>query len=71
MAKQCRLGHSCTSVDTCRIHPSYPADSDTLPVASNGNQGLGKPLTLSVLRRPTQTRKREVAGISPEANAPV
>src|SRR5712691_8465501 len=35
------------------------------------NRDLASPLTLSRLRRRTRTRKREAAGISPEANAPV
>ena len=50
---------------------AHPADSDILQAASNVKQGLGKPLTLSTLRRHTQTRKREAAGISPEAKAHV
>src|SRR5712691_13332785 len=49
---------------------AHPADSGTLKGASNAKQGLGKPPhTLTQVRRPTQTRKREAAGISPEAKA--
>ena len=65
-----RPGQSCKKLHACSIHPQrHPAESDTLQIAPNVTQGLGKPLTLSTLRRPTQTRKREVAGISPEAKA--
>jgi hypothetical protein len=35
------------------------------------NRNLESPLTLSTLRRHTQTRKREAARISPEAKAHV
>ena len=57
----------------CMRYPStaHPADSDILKAASNVKQELGKPLTLSTLRRHTQTRTREAARISPEAKAHV
>jgi hypothetical protein len=49
---------------------AHPADSGTLQGASNAKQGLGKPPhALTEMRRPTQTRTREAAGISPKAKA--
>jgi hypothetical protein len=49
---------------------AHPADSGTLTGASNAKQGLGKPPhALTQVSRPTQTRTRAGAGISPEANA--
>src|SRR5438477_10264445 len=49
---------------------AHPADSGTLTGASHAKQGLGKPPhALTQVRRPTQTRTRVGAGISPEANA--
>src|SRR6266446_8408025 len=50
---------------------AHPADSGTLQGASNAKQGLGKPPhALTSVRRPTPTRTREAAGISPKAKAP-
>ena len=66
-----RPAQSCKKLHACSIHPQrHPADSDTLQIAPNVTQGLGKPLTLSTLRRHTQTRKREVCRDLPRSQGP-